>query len=1181
MPRTNAEGPHETGDLYRSLFDEMLEGFALHEIVCDDAGDPVDYRFIEVNAAFEQLTGLTRADIIEHTVSEVLVPIDPAWIERYHSVAVSGVPAHFRLPSASLDRTFDAHAYSPSPGRLAVLFQDVTEAERIALVLERDERLYRAAVETSADGFWMIDPRGTILTVNNTLCAMIGYDRSELIGMNVRDIEASETSAETTARIAGIMRDGPALFESTLRSKDGTVVPVEVNTSYWPIEDGRVFAFFRDIAKRRRAEYILRARAELLDLEGDSGLDDILRKALDKAELLTGSTVGFFHLVDTDQEHLSLQTWSTNTLATTCTAEGNGRHHPVADAGVWTESVRTRQPAIHNDYAHMDGRKGMPVGHAPVIRELVVPVVRGGSVIALMGVGNKKSDYTSDDIVPVTALANMAADVALHTKAQEEFERFFDLVPDLVAIVSVEGRFRRVNDQWSKTLGYTTDEMVMHPFLEFVHPDDVEATRATFASILEGDGVTGFVNRYMAKCGEYRWLEWSASPLGGDGLVFAVARDITSYKIAEGALRESEDRYRSLFENLMSGYAYCRVLYKDGEPVDWVYLAVNQAFETLTGISEAIGKRGTELIPGLRQADPALFDMLTGVAAGAPPRRFEWHVAPLNRWFDLRAHCPEAGYFAYVFDDITERKHSETEAAEREERLRALLDNAPYGAHMYELMPDDRLVFIGYNARAVEMLRVDHEAFIGLTLEEAFPGNIGTDTPEAYRRVAREGGTWSMDQYSYGDDHGITGVFEVFAFSFGPNRVSVFFRDVTDLRRAELELQSSEKDLRQAVSRLADVVRTLKALSACNEALVRAGSEKELLQSICDIAVNRGGYLMTWVGYAQNDEKKSVTPVAWAGAAEGYLEQISITWGDDGTAMGPGGTAIKTGAPVVIDSVEDDPRLTPWKTEALAHGFRSLATFPLTGSHGNTFGAIMFYSGEISHFEDEELVLLAELASDLSYGIEALRTRESTIEVSDRLALSNERLQALLRQITVALGRVVEARDPYTSGHEERVAVLARQIAVEMGLAPEDAEAVEITGLVHDIGKLSVPAEILTKPSALSSIELRLIRDHSRSGYEILKDIDFVWPVADIVLQHHERLDGSGYPNGIAGDDIMLLARVLAVADVVEAMASHRPYRPAAGLEAAVAEVSDHPELYDPHAAAACVRLYEAGAIDM
>jgi HD-GYP domain-containing protein (c-di-GMP phosphodiesterase class II) len=136
-----------------------------------------------------------------------------------------------------------------------------------------------------------------------------------------------------------------------------------------------------------------------------------------------------------------------------------------------------------------------------------------------------------------------------------------------------------------------------------------------------------------------------------------------------------------------------------------------------------------------------------------------------------------------------------------------------------------------------------------------------------------------------------------------------------------------------------------------------------------------------------------------------------------------------------------------------------------------------------------------------------------------------------------------------------------------------------MSALVHDIGKLSVPAEILNKPGVLSANEFALIRQHPTAGFEILKDIAFPWPVAESVLQHHERMDGSGYPQGLLGDDICRTARILAVADAVEAMSSHRPYRPGLGIDAAIAEITDHPAKYDPDVVAACLRLHESGLI--
>ena len=200
---------------------------------------------------------------------------------------------------------------------------------------------------------------------------------------------------------------------------------------------------------------------------------------------------------------------------------------------------------------------------------------------------------------------------------------------------------------------------------------------------------------------------------------------------------------------------------------------------------------------------------------------------------------------------------------------------------------------------------------------------------------------------------------------------------------------------------------------------------------------------------------------------------------------------------------------------------------------------------------------------------------------SARLLEGTRQLERLVGEVVETMGKVVEARDPYTQGHETGVARLSNQIAHAMGLPDDVASAIETAALVHDIGKLSVPSEILTKPGKLTSAEFSLIQQHPQAGYDILKDIEFGWPIADVALHHHERMDGSGYPQGLRGEEISVAARVVAVADVVDAMASHRPYRPALGLDAAVAEIRDHPEKYDSEASAACLRLYEAGLIEL
>jgi PAS domain S-box-containing protein len=189
--------------------------------------------------------------------------------------------------------------------------------------------------------------------------------------------------------------------------------------------------------------------------------------------------------------------------------------------------------------------------------------------------------------------------------------------------------------------------------------------------------------------------------------------------------------------------------------------------------------------------------------------------------------------------------------------------------------------------------------------------------------------------------------------------------------------------------------------------------------------------------------------------------------------------------------------------------------------------------------------------------------------------LSMERLIKSLEATVQAMAVTVETRDPYTAGHQRRVAELACAIAEEMNLSCEQINTVRMASIIHDLGKISVPAEILSMPRKLSDIEFSLVKNHARSGFDILKDIDFPWPIAEIILQHHERLDGSGYPRGLKGDELLVEAKILSVADVVESMISYRPYRPALPLEEGLAEIEKNRGIrYDAEVVDACLRLF-------
>lgn len=219
--------------------------------------------------------------------------------------------------------------------------------------------------------------------------------------------------------------------------------------------------------------------------------------------------------------------------------------------------------------------------------------------------------------------------------------------------------------------------------------------------------------------------------------------------------------------------------------------------------------------------------------------------------------------------------------------------------------------------------------------------------------------------------------------------------------------------------------------------------------------------------------------------------------------------------------------------------------------------------------------VLRNSRGEIIAAIECIRdtTEQRALEKEHQQTL--ERMRKTLGNTVQAIVALVEARDPYTAGHQRHVADIARSIAKEMGLAKEQIEGLRVASSMHDIGKICVPSEILTMPRKLSSLELNIIRSHAESGYNILKDIDFPWPIARIVLEHHERFSGAGYPNGTSGENLLLESRILAVADVVEAMATDRPYRPSLGLDAALSEISQNKgTLYDPNVVEACLRIF-------
>lgn len=367
------------------------------------------------------------------------------------------------------------------------------------------------------------------------------------------------------------------------------------------------------------------------------------------------------------------------------------------------------------------------------------------------------------------------------------------------------------------------------------------------------------------------------------------------------------------------------------------------------------------------------------------------------------------------------------------------------------------------------------------------------------------------------------------------------FRDITEEKERE--------------HRLATQNWALSAFSIASLALGRAQSAEGLMQSICEAITRESLYVLAWIGVAENDLDKKIRVTAAAGSAVGYLEGLHLSWAEDEQwGQGPAGICIRTDTLQLADDVEALPAFNPWRERAMQFEIRSSAFIPLHVPGGRQ-GVLGVYATRLNAFGIAPIEIFRRLAEQIAHGIQALEQKQLLEAERLNREETQKQLAEALAASVAAIVTAMEMRDPYTAGHESRVAEIAVAIGTEMGWPEDRLEGLRIAAMLHDIGKISIPAEILTKPNRLSPEEWALVKGHPDSSYAILKDIPFSWPIADIVRQHHEKLDGSGYPLGLKGNAILPESKVLAVADIVEAMATDRPYRTTLGLEFALKEI--------------------------
>jgi putative nucleotidyltransferase with HDIG domain/PAS domain S-box-containing protein len=535
----------------------------------------------------------------------------------------------------------------------------------------------------------------------------------------------------------------------------------------------------------------------------------------------------------------------------------------------------------------------------------------------------------------------------------------------------------------------------------------------------------------------------------------------------------------------------------------------------------------------------------------------------LSRGFAIR---DERGCYVssvHIMEDVTARRQADVRVRESEADLAEAQRIAHLGNWTLDLVSNQ----LTWSAEIYRIFEIDPREF-GASYE-AFLAAIHPDDRErvnnAYAESLTDRSPYLIAHRLLMKDGRVKYVREVCETRYGedgrPLRSLGTVQDITEQYLAEEAVNRSN--------------RALKTISACNSVLVHATDESELLGSMCRVIIHEGAYRFAWIGFVENtDDEKSVRPVAHAGLEEGYLQSLRVTFDDSESGRGPVGCAVRSGnSHTVIDTLAD-PDFAPWREAAAERGYRSVLSLPLKTSEGVVCGVLSIYAAEPNAFDEEAVKLMQELADDLAFGIIALRTRKERDHYLQEHQKSDARFKEVLVDTIRAISLTLEKRDPYTAGHQNKVAQLSVAIGREIGLDEDRLEGLRLGAMIHDIGKIYVPAEILNRPGRLSHAEFEIIKSHTEVGYDIIKDVKFPWPVADMVVQHHERLDGSGYPRGLRGDEIILEARILAVADVVEAISAHRPYRPAVGIDKALLEIEEHRgTYYDTAVADACLRL--------
>lgn len=540
---------------------------------------------LEINLAAADMLGEVRNRLLKKPISKFIhyEDQDAYYLHRKRLFEVNELQVwEMRMVRGDGSNFWARLQAAPAEGNeYWITLTDITKRKLAEEKLKSSEESFKTVVMSANDGIILRDQSGNILVWNHIAEKVFGVSANEA-GEWLSTSHAWKMYKEDGTLLPDDQCP-PILTLASGKPCLNTVIRVEraadgyswININTNPIfKDGgerpsAVAVTFSDITERRQAGMVLEARLRISDYAFTHSLDELLIKVLDEAEAITVSQIGFFHFIEADQKTLSLQAWSSNTLSTFCSAEVINQHYPLDSAGVWADCVREKKPLIHNDYESLLNRKGMPAGHVPVQRELVVPIFRSNLIVAVLGVGNKKSDYTVHEMETVQHLANLAWDIINDKRAEnalrvsrEQFKAYIDNSFDVIFALNGEGVFQFVSRAWERHFGYSFKDLLGKKFDFIVHPDDITSCLKYIAQMLrEGHGKTSPPFRVKRADGSWRWFIVNISrylDVNKEWQLIGVAHDITESKDVEQELlqakesAEAANRAKSDFLAIMS-----------------------------------------------------------------------------------------------------------------------------------------------------------------------------------------------------------------------------------------------------------------------------------------------------------------------------------------------------------------------------------------------------------------------------------------------------------------------------------------------------------------------------------------------------------------------------------------------------------------------------------------------------